>query len=225
MMPYYPILLNLQGQTTVVVGGGQVAQRKIDTLLEHGANVKVITKELTPTLSDRVEAGEITWLGEEYDEQALMGAFLVIAATDNTALNRQVSEDAKRKGILINAVDQPSDCSFILPSVLRRGDFMIAVSTSGSSPMLAKKVRRSLERQFGEEYEMFLNLMGALRKKILAQGFSQDENHRVFRALVESPILEAIGQGRWNDVASMVNEITRGEWSAREISEMINGGR
>jgi precorrin-2 dehydrogenase/sirohydrochlorin ferrochelatase len=90
--------------------------------------------------------------------------------------------------------------------------------------MLAKKVRRTLEKQFGDEYEMFLNLMGALRKEILAQGFSQDENHRIFRALVESPILEAIGQRRWNDVASMVNEITRTEWSAGEISKLVYGG-
>jgi precorrin-2 dehydrogenase/sirohydrochlorin ferrochelatase len=223
-MSYYPILLDLRGQTTVVVGGGQVAERKIETLLEHGAEVHVITKELTPTLRDHVEAGKITWIGEKYDERALKGAFLVIAATDNPVLNRQVSEDAKRKGILINAVDQPSDCSFIVPSVLRRGDLLIAVSTSGCSPMLAKKVRRTLEKQFGDEYEMFLNLMGALRKEILAQGFSQDENHRIFRALVESPILEAIGQRRWNDVASMVNEITRTEWSAGEISKLVYGG-
>ena len=223
-MSYYPILLDLRGQTTVVVGGGQVAQRKIETLLEHGADVHVIANELTPTLRDQVEAGKITWNGAEYDERALKGTFLVVAATDNTALNRQVSEDAKRKGILINAVDQPSDCSFIVPSVLRRGDLLIAVSTSGSSPMLAKKIRRTLEKQFGEEYEMFLNLMGALRKEILARGLSQDANRRIFRALVDSPILEAIGQRRWNDVASMVNEITQTEWSAREISKLVFGG-
>ena len=221
-MSYYPILLDLRGQTTVVVGGGQVAQRKIETLLEHGADVHVIANELTPTLRDQVEAGKITWNGAEYDERALKGTFLVVAATDNTALNRQVSEDAKRKGILINAVDQPSDCSFIVPSVLRRGDLLIAVSTSGSSPMLAKKIRRTLEKQFGEEYEMFLTLMRALRKEILARGLSQDANHRIFRALVDSPILEAIGQRRWNDVASMVNEITQTEWSAREISKLAS---
>ena len=221
-MSYYPILLDLRGQTTVVVGGGQVAQRKIETLLEHGADVHVIANELTPTLRDQVEAGKITWNGAEYDERALKGTFLVVAATDNTALNRQVSEDAKRKGILINAVDQPSDCSFIVPSVLRRGDLLIAVSTSGSSPMLAKKIRRTLEEQFGEEYEMFLTLMRALRKEILARGLSQDANRRIFRALVDSPILEAIGQRRWNDVASMVNEITQTEWSAREISKLAS---
>jgi len=223
-MSYYPILLDLRGQIAVVVGGGQVARRKIETLLEYRADVHVIAKELTPSLRDQVEARKITWIGAEYHERALKGAFLVVAATDSPVLNRQVSADAKRKGILINAVDQPSDCSFIVPSVLRRGDLLIAVSTSGSSPMLAKKIRRTLEKQFGEEYEIFLNLMGALRKEILAQGFSQEENHRIFQALVESPILEAIRQRRWNDVASMVNEISQAEWSAREISKLVFGG-
>jgi precorrin-2 dehydrogenase/sirohydrochlorin ferrochelatase len=224
-MAYYPILLDLQGKKAIVVGGGQIAQRKIETLLEHGADVQVITRELSPTLRDHVEAGRITWIGNEYDERDLNGAFLVITATDSAVLNRRVSEDAKRQGILINAVDQPTDCSFIVPSVLRRGDLLIAVSTSGSSPVLAKKIRRTLEKQFGEEYELFLNLMGFLRKEILARGLLQDENHRIFRALVESPILEAIRQRHWNDVASIVNEITRAEWSAKEISEVASRRR
>jgi precorrin-2 dehydrogenase/sirohydrochlorin ferrochelatase len=223
-MSYYPVLLDLRGQTAFVVGGGQVAQRKIETLLEYGAEVHVITKELTSTLRDYVKAGKITWIAKEYDERELNGTFLVIAATDSTVLNRQVSQDAKRKGILVNVVDQPSDCGFIVPAVLRRGDLLIAVSTSGSSPMLAKKIRQALEGQFGEEYEMFLNLMGALRKEILGQGLSQDENHRIFQALVESPLLDAIAQRRWDEVASIVHESTRMTWSAEEISKLASRG-
>jgi len=222
-MSYYPILLDLREKKAVVVGGGQVAQRKIETLLKYKAEVCVIAKELTPDLKMYLAADRIKWIGKEYDEQDLDGAFLVIAATDDTLLNRRVSGDAKRKRILINAVDQPADCTFIVPSVLERGDLLIAVSTSGNSPMLAKKIRRRLEKQFGKEYEMFLNLMGRLRKEILAQGFSQDENRRIFQDLVESPILEAIGQRRWNDVAAMVNEITQAEWSAAEISTLMSG--
>ena len=224
-MAYYPILLDLHGKKAIVVGGGQIAQRKIETLLEYGADVQVIARELSPALKDHVEAGRITWIGIEYDERDLSGAVLIIAATDSAVLNRRVSEEAKGQGILINAVDQPTDCSFIVPSVLRRGDLQIAVSTSGSSPVLAKKIRRTLEEQFGKEYELFLNLMGVLRKEILARELLQEENHRIFRALVESPILEAIGQRRWDDVASMVNEITQVQWSAKEISEVAFRGR
>ena len=219
-MSYYPILLDLRERKAVVVGGGQVAQRKIETLLKYKAEVRVIAKELTPDLKMHLAADRIKWIGKEYDEQDLDGALLVIAATDDTLLNRRVSGDAKRKRILINAVDQPADCTFIVPSVLERGDLLIAVSTSGNSPMLAKKIRRRLEKQFGKEYEMFLNLMGHLRKEILAQGFSQDENRRIFQDLVESPILEAIGEGRWNEVAVIVNEIAQTEWSAEEISKI-----
>jgi precorrin-2 dehydrogenase/sirohydrochlorin ferrochelatase len=222
-MSYYPILIDLRERKAVVVGGGQVAQRKIETLLKYKAEVCVIAKELTPDLKMHLAADRIKWIGKEYDEQDLDGALLVIAATDDTLLNRRVSGDAKRKRILINAVDQPADCTFIVPSVLERGDLLIAVSTSGNSPMLAKKIRRRLEKQFGKEYEMFLNLMGRLRKEILAQGFSQDENRRIFQNLVESPILEAIGQRRWNDVAAMVNEFTQAEWSAEEISKIRSG--
>ncbi len=224
-MSYYPILIDLRHKKAVVVGGGQVAQRKIETLLKHEAEVCVIAKELTPALKILVAGDEITWIGEEYHEYDLKGAFLVIAATDNAVLNRRVSGDAKRKGILVNAVDQPSDCTFIVPSILERGDLLIAVSTSGNSPMLAKKIRRTLERQFGQEYETFLNLMGRLRKEILAHGYTQDENRRIFQDLVESPILEAIAQRRWSDVASMVNEITQAGWSAEEIATLVSGER
>ena len=221
-MSYYPILLDLREIKAVVVGGGQVAQRKIETLLKYKAEVCVIAKELTPDLKMHLAADRIKWIGKDYDEQDLDGALLVIAATDDTLLNRRVSGDAKRKGILINAVDQPADCTFIVPSILERGDLLIAISTSGHSPMLAKKIRRTLETQFGKEYALFLRLMGRLRKEILAQGFSQDENRRIFQDLVESPILEAIGQERWDAVASMIKEITQREWSAEEISALAS---
>ena len=223
-MPYYPIMLDLRGKRAVVVGGGQVAERKIETLLRNEAEVCVVAQELNSDLKMHVAAGKVKWIGKEYDEQDLNGACLVITATDNPDLNRQVSGDAKRKGILINAVDQPEDCSFIVPSILRRGDLLIAISTSGNSPMLAKKIRRTLEEQFGQEYALFLNLMGRLRKEILAKGFSQDENRRIFQRLVDSPILEAIGQRRWNNVASLVKEITQTEWSAEEICALASEG-
>ena len=217
-------MLDLRGKRAVVVGGGQVAQRKIETLLRNEAEVCVVAQELNSDLKMRVAAGKVKWIGKEYDVQDLNGAFLVIAATDNPTLNRQVSGDAKRKGILINAVDQPADCSFIVPSILKRGDLLITISTSGNSPMLAKKIRRTLERQFGQEYALFLNLMGRLRREILARGFSQGENRRIFQRLVDSPILEAIGQRRWDEVASLVKEITQTEWSAEEICALASEG-
>jgi precorrin-2 dehydrogenase/sirohydrochlorin ferrochelatase len=142
---------------------------------------------------------------------------MVIAATDDAALNRQVSRATQEMGLLINAVDQPEDCNFIVPSALRRGDLRIAVSTSGKSPALAKKVREDLEEHFGSEYESFLVLMGRLRKEILSRGLSQKENSRIFRELVGSPILEAIGREEWGQVASILKNITQTVWTPDEV--------
>ena len=205
MSSFYPILVDLQGKSALVVGGGKVAQRKIETLLEHGAAVQVVARDLTEEL-ERLRTGKrIEFLGFEFSETFLERAFLVIAATDDASLNRRVSQAAQHRGLLVNAVDQPADCNFIVPSVLSRGDLLIAVSTSGKSPAFARKVRVELEQHFGEEYGFFLNLMGNLRKEILRVGLSQEENKSAFEELVNSDLLPAIRQKEW-DLASQIIE-------------------
>lgn len=221
MMSYYPVLIQLDRKKVVVVGGGSIAERKIETLLEYGAEVQVISRELTPRLRGYREGGKIVFLGQEFNEDCLEQAFMVIAATNDPSLNHQVSEKAKEKGLLVNAVDQPSDCNFILPSVLRRGDLLIAVSTSGKSPALAKKVREALEERFGNEYGSFLLLMGRLREEILSQRLSQAENRRIFNELVNSPILEAIGREDWNGVARILNGIVPGRLSSKDVIDYL----
>ena len=216
-MSYYPVLIQLDGKRVIVVGGGTVAERKIETLLEYGAAVQVISRELTPRLRKYSQEGAIGFLGQEFNEESLEEAFMVITATDDPRLNHQVSEKAKEKGLLVNAVDQPSDCNFILPSILRRGDLLIAVSTSGKSPALAKKVREALEERFGNEYESFLVLMGRIREEIRSQRLSQDENRRIFHELVNSPILEAIARKDWNEVATILNGIIPGRLSSKDV--------
>jgi precorrin-2 dehydrogenase/sirohydrochlorin ferrochelatase len=216
-MSYYPVLIQLDGKKVVVVGGGSVAERKIETLLEYGAEVQVISRELTPRLRGYRKKGKIGFLGQEFNVDCLEQAFMVIAATNDPNLNHQVSEKANEKGLLVNAVDQPSDCNFILPSVLRRGELLIAVSTSGKSPALAKKVREALEERFGDEYGSFLLLMGRLREEILAQRLSQAENRRIFNELVNSPILEAIGREDWDGVATILNGIIPGRLSSKDV--------
>jgi len=205
MSRFYPILVDLQGKKALVVGGGKVAQRKIETLLEHGATVQVVAKELTASLEELRRAGRIEFLGEEFSETFVDGVFVVFAATDDAALNRRVSRTAQQRSLLVNAVDQPADCNFIVPSVLSRGDLVIAVSTSGKSPAFARKVRVELEQSFGEEYGLFLNLMGNLRKEILRLGLSQEENKSTFEDLVTSDLLTAIREKNW-DLASQIIE-------------------
>ena len=191
-MSYYPIFLNMIGKKVLVVGGGLVAQRKVETLLEYSALISLVSRELTPRLNDLVKNKKITFLGAEFGEEHLEGMFLVIAATDDPMLNRQVSRSAQQRGLLINAVDQPEDCNFIVPSIVRRGDLQVAISTSGKSPALARKIRHELEQRFGEEYEKLLFLMGRIRSQVLSQGMEQKENKRVFMDIVSSDILKAI---------------------------------
>ncbi|MBN1848114.1 MAG: bifunctional precorrin-2 dehydrogenase/sirohydrochlorin ferrochelatase [Deltaproteobacteria bacterium] len=222
-MSYYPILVDLEDRKVVIVGGGNVAQRKIDTLLEYHADIYIIAKDLTPALQSYAKANRIQFLGPDLNESHLDGAFLVIAATDDMHLNHKVGEMAKQRGLLINAVDQPKDCSFIVPSVVKRGELVIAVSTSGKSPALAKKIRQSLSDQFGDEYAEFLDLMGRIRKDILAQGFSQEENSRVFHALVDSKALDAIAEKDWSLLTSILEKVLKNRFSREAVSNYIKG--
>jgi len=206
-MSYYPVFLELEGKSALVVGGGAVAQRKVETLLEYGASIRIVSKELTPKLKKLVEIGRVRRMGNEFCNNNLEGASLVFAATDDKQLNHKISESALKRGLLINAVDQPADCNFIVPAIVRRGDLSIAISTSGNSPALAKSIKKQLNSQFGKEYETFLILLGHLREEILSAGFPQEENSRIFHDVIESGILEAIAEENWEKVKNTLKKI------------------
>lgn len=220
-MPYYPVFLDLTGKRVLVVGGGTVAERKVETLLEFGGEVSVIARELTPALACHVESERIRYEGREFEEGFLRDVFLVIAATDDPLLNRRVSRSARGRGILVNVVDQPKDCTFILPATLRRGELVIAVSTSGKIPALARKVREELEEVFGSEYESLLILLGEVRKEILSRGLSSEENGKVLRRLVDSGLLPAIRHEDWDGAASILKEVTGRDWSGTDLPNML----
>ena len=206
-MSYYPIFLQIEGMRVLVVGGGNVAQRKVETLLESGASIFIVSKELTPELKRLVDNGDVRFLGEEMKDEFFDDAFIVIAATDDKDLNHKVSMSARRRDLLVNAVDQPEDCNFIVPSVVRRGDLLISISTSGKSPALAKKIRELLEAQFGDEYGAFLNLMGGLRKEVLALGLSQKENRQIFQEIIAGGIIEALALNDWGEIELTLTRI------------------
>jgi len=206
-MSYYPIFLNLEGETALVFGGGSVAERKIVTLLEYNALIRIVSRRLTDNLKVLVESKKVQHVGEDFSEKYLNNVFLVIVATDDRRLNRKISEHARERGLLVNVVDQPSDCNFIVPSIVKRGDLSIAISTSGKSPALAKKIRKELESQFGREYETFLVLMGRLRKEILSMGLSQEENSRIFHEIVNSNILSSMAKNDLEGIESTLSRI------------------
>jgi len=214
-------MVDLTGKEVLVVGGGSVAARKIKTLLEYGAVVNVVTRELSPEIKDYVDSGKVQYLGEEFSMVFLKDKFLVIAATDDAGLNHRISQIAEEKGMLINAVDQPADCNFIVPSIIKRGDLIVAVSTSGKSPALAKKIRKQLTDYFGDEYELFLRMMGKIRNEVLASGSDQKENSGIFHRMVDSELFEAVKTGDYNSTALILSGILGREISADNIKDYI----
>jgi precorrin-2 dehydrogenase / sirohydrochlorin ferrochelatase len=205
---YYPLFLDITGRKCVVVGGGNVAERKVERLLACGARVEVVGKSLSPLLA--------AWNGEEkvvrrdadYEDSCLVGAFLVIGATDDEAVNGRIARDARALGIPVNIVDDPALCDFILPSIVERGDLTIAVSTDGRSPALAKKIRKELEAVYGPEYAILLEILGELRRNVIAGGRPSDENRVCFEAVISSEILDHIRAKRWKHVNELILRLT-----------------
>jgi len=190
------------------VGGGEVAERKVERLLDFGARVAVIGKKLTPRLETMKKEGRINHIDADYDKEYIIDAFLVIGATDRDDVNAKISRDGREKGILVNIVDDPDKCDFILPSLLQRGDLLIAVSTGGKSPALAKKLREDLEKLYGSEYQTLLKVMGSLREKLVIRGHSSDMNKRLFESVVHSDILQHIKDKNWKQAKKIIYDIT-----------------
>jgi precorrin-2 dehydrogenase/sirohydrochlorin ferrochelatase len=209
-MRYYPVQLDIRGRSCLVVGGGAVGTRKVAGLLDCGARVAVVSPEATDTLRRLAAEGRIALELRDYRPGDLGGVFLVIGATDDEALNRRLSADAGTAGILCNIADRPEACNFILPAVVKRGDLVLTVSTSGKSPALAKKLRMDLERQFGGEYGRLLELMGALRRRLLAEAHAPEAHKPLFEAIVQSDILALIRENRTEDIDRLL-ERTLGE--------------
>lgn len=189
---FYPVNLDVENRSCLVVGGGPVAARKAKTLLECGALVTVVSIAFHPSFGDLAKNSRLTLIQRPYAAADLAGKFLVIGATSNESLNRQINADAEARNMLCNIADVPEICNFILPSIIRRGDLCIAVSTSGKSPAFAKKLRKDLENLFGDEYGVFLRLMGAIRKKLLETAHTPEAHKPLFEALIHQNLLDMI---------------------------------
>ncbi len=185
---YFPVNLYLKNKLCVVIGGGKVAERKVENLLKVQAEIKIISPDLSPRLKKLAQEGKIYWERRTYQKGDLDSAWLVIAATDNPEVQKQVYEEAEKRHIFCNIVDVPELCSFIVPSVIRRGALTIAISTSGASPAVAKRIREILENLIGEEYEFYLELMKNLRDQILMSKLSQEEKEKKLQKLALAPI-------------------------------------
>jgi uroporphyrin-III C-methyltransferase/precorrin-2 dehydrogenase/sirohydrochlorin ferrochelatase len=188
-------MLDLRGRPAVVVGGGTVAETKVGPLVDAGARVTVVAPALTPGLALRVREAGLTHLSREYAAGDLAGAHLVIAATDDPEVNHAVHAEAEARGVLVNVVDDPPYCGFILPSILRRGDLVVAVSTSGNAPALAVRIRERIERELGSEYARFLEIAGTLRKPLAQKYPDFLVRKRLWYRLVDSDVLVLLRAG------------------------------
>ncbi|OQY07114.1 MAG: siroheme synthase [Desulfobacteraceae bacterium 4572_123] len=191
-MRYYPVNLDIKNRHCLVVGGGRVGLRKVKTLIECGASVTVISPEVEDELQLLSKNTAITIKQRPYRSTDLDNMFLVIGATDNEDLNRRISEDAEKVNMLCNIADRPKVCNFILPAIIRRGDLVLTVSTSGKSPAFAKKLKTDLENEFGGEYADFLRLMGAVRKKLLSMKHAPEAHKHLFERLIDGNLVDHI---------------------------------
>lgn len=218
-MSYYPVNLDIENRRCLVVGGGAVASRKAKTLAECGAVVTVVSPEFTEALLSLEKAGTVTLVRRPYETSDLDGRFLVIGATNNEALNRRVHADAEARQMLCNIADVPDICNFILPSIIRRGDLVIAVSTSGKSPAFAKKLRKDLEKNFGDEYARFLALMGAVRNRLLQTAHAPEAHKPLFERLIQGNLLELIKDNRKTEINRLLAEVLG---SGYDYDELVN---
>ena len=171
-MGYYPLYLEMNRRRCLVIGGGAVAERKIASLLEAGAKVTVISPEATETVACWSKNNSIQFLARRYQRGDVKGHELVFVATNDGSVNAQVHQDGKNQGVWVNAADDPEHCDFILPSVLRRGDLTVAISSGGNSPALARTIREDLEGYFTQEYEQLAGLAAEARVELQKRSLS-----------------------------------------------------
>ncbi|MFH1216358.1 MAG: bifunctional precorrin-2 dehydrogenase/sirohydrochlorin ferrochelatase [Pseudomonadota bacterium] len=206
-MNYFPISLDIRDRLCIVIGGGKVAARKVSALLASHGNVMVISPELDDELAALASEGSIQWMKREYRKGDLSGAFLVIAATDDSAVQQAIHSEAETGNILLNVADVPKWCNFILPATVRRGDLTISVSTAGKSPALAKQLRQNLEEEYPDDYDLLLQVLGRLRPIVLEMGFPHNKNKIIFEKLLHKDMIDWLRQENWQALTDHINSV------------------
>jgi len=192
MAPYYPVYLDLKGRTCVVIGAGKEAEGKLASLIECGAKVKMISPEVTEDIRKLAQEGIISWEQRGYKEGDLKGTFLAIAAINDNSVNRKIVQEAAEERSLLNVVDVTHLCTFIAPAVVRRGDVTVAISTSGLSPALARKLREELQASPVMNYADMTGLIAEVRQELRKEGARIDPEH--WQACLNQEVLQLFRQ-------------------------------
>lgn len=197
-MTFFPIYLNLTGRRVVVIGGGEVAERKVESLLATHAAITVVSPQVSARLLLLATERRIDLQRRVFQTGDCAGATIVLSATDDPAISEAVFKDAQKAGALVNTADQPALCDFIMPAVVRRGDIAIAISTSGTSPGLAARLRQKIARMIGPEYERLTQLLAAARPQIRRRIPEPEERKALQFRILDSDIMSYL---KANDMA------------------------
>lgn len=202
--PYYPIYLDIENRSVVIIGGGNVCARKAETMMNYGARVTIVAPEFTDEIEKWAGEGCLQLRKKTYDESDLDGANIVIASTDDERVNTEIASDCRRRRIPVNVVDVTPLCEFIVPAIVEKGSVQIAVSTGGKSPALARTLKEDLQRFVGPEYDEVNQLLGSLRdgaKKVLP---TDVDRKRFFDGIIAQGILDMLRQGRRRDAYAAI---------------------
>jgi precorrin-2 dehydrogenase / sirohydrochlorin ferrochelatase len=187
-MDLFPIFLKIAARPCIVIGAGNLAESKIESLRSAHAKVTVIAPAARPLIIDLAAAGEIEWQQREYVDGDLVGQFMVVAATDNAAVNRAVHQEATKRNVICNAVDDPPFCDFYFPSVVRRGDLQIAISTAGASPALAQRLRKEINEQLPLDTGDWVSDLGNLRREVTLMEPLNEERRWLLHQLAQRDV-------------------------------------
>ncbi len=193
-MRYYPVFLDIVGKPVVVIGGGKIAHQKMENLLKGGADVTVISPELNPAMSALLAAGRFRHIKREYRPGDLKGYAIAFVATDDRSANAIVAREGKERRVWVNAVDDPPNCDFVMPGIAQRGDLIVAISTSGTSPAMARKMREELEAFLTEDFALMLELAAEVRAELQDQNILVDAD--VWNAALDGELRRLLGEGR-----------------------------
>ena len=194
--PYYPIYIDIEDRDVVIIGGGNVCARKAETMMKYGARVTIVSPEFTGEIEQWAREGKLALRRKPYDDGELCGAVLVIASTDDTAVNEQVAADCRRRKIPVNVVDVTPLCEFIVPAIIESGSIQIAVSTGGKSPAVARTLKEDLQRAIGPEYAEVNDVLATLRDGAKATLPTDVDRKRFFDGIIARGVLELLRQGR-----------------------------
>lgn len=225
-MDLLPIFLDLRERVCLVIGGGSVARRKVDLLNAAGARIRIVAPRLDPALRSLVESGEVEYLASEFDVAMLSEAAIVVAATDDRAVNAAVAAAARQYSLPVNVVDAPDLCSFVMPSIIDRSPVIVAVSTGGVSPVLARLMRARIEAVLSPRLGRLALLAAEFRKRVKATFVDLPARRRFWEGILDGPIAESVYRGDEAAARNAIEATLAGAESATRFKEMwvLQGG-